>query len=24
VELITTPSQGASPEDYKEYDYEDV
>jgi hypothetical protein len=24
VELITTPSQGASPEDYKEYDYEDM
>jgi len=24
VELITTPHQGASPEDYKEYGYEDV
>jgi hypothetical protein len=24
VELITTPHQGASPEDYREYDYEDA
>ena len=24
VELITTPHQGASPEDYREYSYEDV
>ena len=24
VELITTPYQGASPEDYREYNYEDL
>jgi len=24
VELITTPHQGASPEDYREYNYEDA
>lgn len=24
IELITSPHQGASPEDYKEYDYEDL
>jgi hypothetical protein len=24
VELITMPHQGASPEDYREYDYEDA
>lgn len=24
IDLITTPYQGASPEDYKEYNYEDI